>query len=258
MTKIPSDWTLSLLNDCIEPERPICYGILKPGRGVPNGVPVIKVKNIKYGRILDHDLLLTSHEIDHAYRRSRLVAGDVLLSIRGTTGRTAMVPTHLDGANITQDTARISIRRSDNDSRFIYFALQSPNLQRQVSDNTKGQAVKGINIRDVRRLEVPVPPLREQRKIAAILSSVDEAIEKTQVVIDRAQVVKKGLMQELLTKGLPGRHKTFKQTEVGRIPESWSAVELGSLIVSGPTNGLYKPKSEYGSGVPIVRIDTFQ
>ena len=57
---------------------------------------------------------------------------------------------------------------------------------------------------------VLVPPLPEQRKIAAILSSVDDAIEKTQAVIDQVQVVKRGLMQELLTRGLPGRHTRFQ------------------------------------------------
>lgn len=79
-------------------------------------------------------------------------------------------------------------------------------------------------------LNVPLVPLPEQRKIAAILSSVDEAIEKTQAVIDQVQVVKKGLMQELLTKGLPGRHKTFRQTEIGRIPEGWSVGQVGDLM----------------------------
>ena len=64
------------------------------------------------------------------------------------------------------------------------------------------------------------PSLREQRKIAAILSSVDDAIEKTQAVIDQVQVVKRGLMQELLTRGLPGRHTRFKQTEIGEVPRS--------------------------------------
>ena len=67
----------------------------------------------------------------------------------------------------------------------------------------------------------PSPPLPEQRKIAAILSSVDDAIEKTQAVIDQVQVVKKGLMQELLTRGIPGRHTRFKKTEIGEIPEEW-------------------------------------
>ena len=67
-----------------------------------------------------------------------------------------------------------------------------------------------------------VPSLRRASvKLAAILSSVDDAIEKTQAVIDQVQVVKRGLMQQLLTRGLPGRHTRFKQTEIGEIPEEW-------------------------------------
>ena len=99
--------------------------------------------------------------------------------------------------------------------------------------------------------------VREQRKIAAILSSVDDAIEKTRAVIDQVQVVKRGLMQELLTRGLPGRHTRFKQTEIGKIPEEWGLSPLEQFIESGPDNGLYRPQSEYGEGIPIVRIDAF-
>src|SRR5690606_4279885 len=62
-------------------------------------------------------------------------------------------------------------------------------------------------------------------------------IEKTQAVIGQVQVIKKGLMQELLTKGLPGRHKSFKETGIGRIPSSWSVVRMGQIaeIRSGST-----------------------
>ena len=69
----------------------------------------------------------------------------------------------------------------------------------------------------------------EQRKIAAILSSVDDAIEKTRAVIDQVQVVRRGLMQELLTRGLPGRHTRFKQMEIGEIPEEWRVVRIGQV-----------------------------
>ena len=58
------------------------------------------------------------------------------------------------------------------------------------------------------------------------MSSVDDAIEKTQAVIDQVQVVKRGLMQQLLTRGLPGRHTRFKQTEIGEIPEEWDLVRI--------------------------------
>ena len=100
---------------------------------------------------------------------------------------------------------------------------------------TFGRGVQGstglrnINLGLLRSLCALIPPLPEQRKIAAILSSLDDAIEKTQAVIDQVQVVKRGLMQELLTRGLPGRHTRFKQTEIGEIPEKWSLATLSQL-----------------------------
>jgi type I restriction enzyme S subunit len=110
---------------------------------------------------------------------------------------------------------------------------------------------------DVRRFAILIPSLGEQRKIAAILSSVDDAIEGTQAVIDQLQVVKKAMMADLLTRGIPGRHKKFKQTEIGEVPEEWDVVPLGDLLTKGPDNGLYKHQSVYGEGVRIVRIDAF-
>ena len=92
---------------------------------------------------------------------------------------------------------------------------------------SQGSTFAAVNKADLAGLRIPLPPLREQRKIAAILSSVDDAIEKTQAVIDQVQVVKRGLMQELLTRGLPERHTEFKQTEIGRLPAEWEVVELG-------------------------------
>ena len=81
--------------------------------------------------------------------------------------------------------------------------------------------------------------LHEQRKIAATLSSVDDAIEKTQAVVDQAQVVKRGLMQELLTRGLPGRHRQIQadraREETGRDePDGWRPAHLGDLARVNP------------------------
>ena len=103
------------------------------------------------------------------------------------------------------------------------------------------------------RFRLALPPHREQRKIAAILSSVDDAIEKTQAVIDQVQVVKRGLMQELLTRGLPGRHTRFKQTEIGEIPEEWEIVRLGDVAsVTSVGNGCRKGRPFAPSVTPYL------
>lgn len=78
------------------------------------------------------------------------------------------------------------------------------------------------------KFPIPLPPLSEQRKIAEILSTVDSAIQEVDEAIIRAGRVKKGLMQELLTKGIG--HTEFKETEIGRIPEEWEVVRLEEII----------------------------
>ena len=125
-------------------------------------------------------------------------------------------------------------------SDYITHLFESGTLDGQLRLIAKegGRAHGLLNVKPSEFFKVvaDLPPLPEQRRIAAILSSVDEAIEKTQAVIDQMQVVKRGLMQELLTRGLPGRHTRFKRTEIGEIPETWDLVSLadcGARVTSG-------------------------
>ncbi|MCB1743350.1 MAG: restriction endonuclease subunit S [Gammaproteobacteria bacterium] len=196
--EVPEAWEVVALDQLIEPGRPICYGILKPGRGYPGGVPVVKVKNIVDGRIEEDGLLLTSPEIDHQYRRSRLQEGDILLSIRGTTGRLAIVPHKLDGANITQDSARIAPKKAVSRD-YLYCCLQSPQLQLQIKDHTKGQAVQGINIRDVRDLKIPLPVRAEQEAIASVLFGQADYQANLSRTLVELRYTKAALMSVLLT-----------------------------------------------------------
>jgi len=186
------------LHDFVSNTAPICYGILKPGLHVEKGVPVVKVKNIQSGQINTSDLLRTTQEIDDQYKRSRIQPGDLLLTIRGSTGRVAIVPAELTSANITQDTARIRVS-SDDSTEYLFYALQSERVQQQIFLNTVGQAVKGINISEVKKLSLLHPPLPEQQKIAKILQTWDRAIATTEKLIDASKQQKKALMQQLLT-----------------------------------------------------------
>lgn len=195
--EVPANWSVVALDECNDPARPICYGILMPGKQCAGGVPVIKVKNIKSGEVEASDLLLTSPEIDAQYRRSRLRGGDLLLTIRGTTGRVALVPASLDGANITQDTARVSAGESTT-SAFLYYALQTANAQAQIRDHTRGQAVKGINIGDVRRLLLPLPPKGEQQTIVETVRAIDENFRAESLALSALRATKNALAAVLL------------------------------------------------------------
>jgi type I restriction enzyme S subunit len=212
---IPKEWEHGILNDIISPARPIVYGILMPGQGVPGGVPVIKVKDIIDGIVNDDDLLLTSQDIDEEYQRSKLKKGDILLTIRGTVGRLALVPPHLDQANITQDTARIGVVLGYPE--FYRFYLETDQPRQYFAVNTLGVAVQGINLRDVRMTPVPIPQIIEQFSIAQRLKNAIETIRANEKSLGKLLNTKKGLMHDLLTGRVRVKTKSLPPTKSAHV-----------------------------------------
>jgi len=237
-----SSWNSKLLGDLVSEDNPICYGILMPGEHLPNGVPVIKVKNFEGGYLRISQLLCTSPEIDNHYRRSRTLPNDILLSIRGTVGEVAVVPSELPASNITQDTARIRVNHLVYID-FLVQALRSEVVQSQIRHRTIGQAVKGINIACLRKLEIPFPEFNEQKAIATVLSSWDRAIRQLTDLIAAKVRFKQGLMQQLLT-----GQRRFKGYDE---PLVTSALGEVARFVNGRA---FKPNDWKTKGLPIIRI----
>ena len=128
------------------------------------------------------------------------------------------------------DGTRLITPSSDRvDVRFFYYALCNLRL-RNLGYSRHFKLLK----EQVIRFPESLP---EQRKIAAIISSVDDAIEKTQAVIDQAWILKRGLMQELFTRGLPSPYSRSKVIRRWNIPEGWMAMALGDVatVVGGGT-----------------------
>jgi type I restriction enzyme S subunit len=114
-----------------------------------------------------------------------------------------------------------------------------------------GTTVKGISLTTVKNLSLPLPPLPEQKKIADILTTVDDKISSIDSRIQQTEQLKKGLMEKLLTEGIG--HTEFKETEIGRIPVGWDVIKLGEI--SDFINGRGFKPTEWGKvGLPIIRI----
>ncbi len=146
---------------------------------------------------------MTSPEIDLQFKRSRLEPGDLLLSIRGSVGRLIEIPPELANANITQDTARLSISKRLS-SRFVYYALLSPDALRRMGNAIRGVAVRGINIGDVRALQVPIPSVEEQSEIVRRVDLLFAFADRLEARLQTAQTASVRLTPALLAKAFRG------------------------------------------------------
>jgi len=113
-------------------------------------------------------------------------------------------------------------------SEFIKHLFHSQDFLSQVGISLVGSAINNLKNSDIEEYTFRFPPPPEQQKIASILTSVDEVIEKTQSQINKLQDLKKGTMNELLTRGIG--HTEFKDSLVGRIPKGWEVKRLGEIV----------------------------
>lgn len=197
-------WERVPLDAVNEPGRPICYGILKPKTPGPGEVPYVEVRSIAGRLIKVAELHKTTRDMHCAFLRSELRANDVVLAIRGSFDRAAVVPESLTGANVSRDVARISPTMALVPS-FLSAFLVSPEARKFFTAHARGVAVQGVNIRDLRRLPVPVPSLTDQAEAVRRIDAVSVAGERIQAEIRRAETRARILRQSVLAAAFSGQ-----------------------------------------------------
>jgi len=173
-------------------------------------------------------------------KRTSLQAGDILISITAELGKIGWVPPGLGEAYINQHTALVRVKSIESESKFVAYLLCSKPYHRRINALNDAGAKAGLNLATIRSLPIALPPLSEQKKIAQILSTWDQAISAIERLLENSQQRKKGLMQQLLTgkKRLPG------------FEEEWKKIELGeALKYQQPTPFLVR-STEYSNDFP--------
>lgn len=212
------DWPTVSLGELTRSTRPICYGVLKPGPYVSGGVPLLRIVDIKENKVDLSDVHLISHDLDAEFSRSRLRGGEVLLSIQGTIGRVALCPESCAGANISRTIAVIDPDER-LDKRFLrYYLLHLAGAHRfEVTGTTRDS----LNIGAIRDLEIPVPPLDEQRRIVAILQDHLGRLDVVQGthhrLSSRADALKRSLLNRMFH--LEGDKDKVKRLLLGQVCE---------------------------------------
>jgi len=218
---------------------PIVYGIVQPGPETPGGVPFVQSRDVG-GAVDVNALNRTSQQIAQQYRRSKIAPGDILFSLRGNIGQSSMAPAELDGANIARGVARIRVG-AKGDQEFVRYVLQGPVLQRLIARNANGSTFRELSIEELRKLPIPDVSLPEQRKIAEILRTWDEALEKLTALRATKELQYRSLGRKFFEPCHPsfhGRPNTWQEFELGDIfTERNQTGENGERLLSVTMNG---------------------
>ncbi len=259
---IPRDWCYTTISDALSPGSKVTYGVVQPGGEDINGVKFVRGGDIKSGKI-SNNLRTISHTVSESYSRTLLKGGEVLISLVGYPGQSAVVPKELAGANIARQVALLSLS-DDFEPYFVHYFLSSELGQKLLLSNLNGSAQQVINLKDLAKVLIPKVLLKEQQKIAEILSTVDKKIDLIDQKIAEAEKLKIGLMQKLFSEGVGVQdengnwqpHTEFQKTPIGYLPEQWSIKSLedvckvkgGKRLPKGET--LISEKNEH----PYIRV----
>jgi type I restriction enzyme S subunit len=232
--------------------------------------------------------------------RYQVVEGDFIFNTRNSpelVGKVTVIPSFpIETPPVVFNNNLMRVRFSKGIySLFVGYLFRSRDTRNKLRQLVSGTtSVAAIYARDLNELEIPLPPLGEQRRIVAKIDSTFKRIEAIEKAVESAESLLTKYRESLLNKAFRGelvpqdskdepaskllehiRAERAKQQEGKKkkkddlppitedeipfeIPKSWEWVRLGAVVVSGPNNGLYLPQSKYGGGYPILRIDDFQ
>ena len=243
---IPEGWKNTKLGDYCKVQGGFAF---KSKDFINYGVPVIRISNIKSGSI---DLTNNTTFLPDIYLQINpnfvVKNGDILMALSGaTTGKFGMNQFETP-ALLNQRVGRFNVlNKQELHEGYLYQILNGISVQ--VIEQAYGAAQPNISPKDLEGFSLLLPPLPEQKKIATILSSVDDTIQATQAVIEQIRRVKQGLLLQLLTRGIG--HTRFKQTEIGEIPYGWEICDLAQ--VANVIDCKHRTPKYTDQGYPVIR-----
>lgn len=231
------EWSIVKLGDITEV---ITKGTTPTSVGfkfIPEGVNFVKVESITSdGRFLPHKFAAISEECNESLKRSQLKEGDVLFSIAGALGRTALVTPDILPANTNQALAIIRLKAGlVIDKHFLLLALTTRVTLDQVEKSKGGVAQQNLSLGQLKGFEIPLPPIPEQKRIVAILdqafADIEQARAKTEQNLKNARELFESYLQQVFSQ----RSEGWVETTLGNLSDiNYGYTEKASFEANGP------------------------
>lgn len=252
---LPLDWQIKKIGELFSVQQGISMS--KARRDGPNKHPFLRTLNV-FWKGIDLTTLDYMDFSEREIEKLNLLLGDLLVCEGGDIGRTAMWRGELESCGYQNHLHRLRVKSNDVNPEFVMFWMQAAmeilGYYREEGNNT---TIPNLSQSRLKNFDIPLPPLPEQRAIAATLRTVQEAKEKTDAVIAATKALKAAMMKHLFTYGpVPPEEAekvALKETEIGAVPDGWDIVNLGE-ISEFLQYGTSK-KCDYDvKGYPVLRI----
>ena len=219
--------------------------------------PFLRTSNVLWNRI-DISSISYMPFSDEEFETLKLRRGDILVCEGGDVGRTSVWEGQLEECAYQNHLHRLRPKENNIVNYFFSYWMEYAICLRGLYVNSANRTtIPNLSAQRLKSFLIPLPPLKEQKAIAGILSTVQSAIEKTEKVINALKNLKKSMMKHLFTYGPVAEEEAekveLKETEIGLIPKHWEVVRLGE--VGNYINGYaFKPSDWSKTGKPIIRI----
>lgn len=178
----------------------VSYGILKAGLYDPNGILMLRIKDISvHGILNEKEIFKVSKKIEQKYTRTRLEENDIVLAVMATLGRSMIISKKLEGANVNRALAVIKLNNLML-PQFLQFFIKSPYFDNLILDKKLGTAQMRINLADLSNFNVPLPSINEQEKtVLAIeekISFNDNCRKTADFILNELLILQKSVLKQ--------------------------------------------------------------
>lgn len=206
------------------------YGVLKPDKyDGADGIPLVRILDIESGNVAEHQLDHISPAQSREFSRTILATGDLICSVVGTLGETFVVPSSLQGANLSRALARIQLT-PETDTRYIQYCIAAPQFSQFVDLNTEGAAQKVLNLGTLSELPIPIRENGLQSQIANFLDEqtarIDALIAEKERLVQSLDELREATCRSALTRGLVSKTQLVESGAqfLGEIPAHWKVL----------------------------------
>lgn len=238
---------------------PLAAVTVATGTRDPRKQPASDFRYIDVSSVSNETYRITTHSIiagkDAPSRARKVVrAGDTIFAtVRPYLRNIAQVPQELDNSICSTGFCVIRANPQQADPGFLYFAVLTDEFINNVVAKQKGSSYPAVTDKEVLAQVIPLPPLAEQRRIAAVLTTLQDAIAGQEDVIAAARTFKRSLMHRLFTYGPAPVPAETKETEIGEIPAHWELQRVEDIALK-PQYGFTASATWKDTGVRFLRI----